>query len=227
MTTRAPDSSTTIVVGFDFSDPAHLALDAAFAWAAMHSTADIHAIAVLDETKRDATYQQADAFRDEVAAVLTTMVETHPAPGITAYPHARIGAPAECILNLAGEVRADLICVGSHGVTGLPRLVLGSVSETVLRGADCPVLAMRPTSYPAQTEPELSPEPPCPECVKAQLADDDADARCEVHAGSATTRSRYEYRKVARQQPIRHAAPAPNAPFGPRPSVVDDNGPHN
>lgn len=53
------------------------------------------------------------------------------------------GEPAAAIIRLAMELKADLIVLGTHGRTGLKRLLLGSVAEHVLRHAPCPVLAWR------------------------------------------------------------------------------------
>jgi len=53
------------------------------------------------------------------------------------------GDAATEILCTSREVQADLIVMGTHGRTGLGRLVMGSVAEQVLRGADCPVLTVR------------------------------------------------------------------------------------
>lgn len=53
------------------------------------------------------------------------------------------GSAAEEIVKLAKEVGADLIVMGTHGRTGLSRLLLGSVAEVVLRRAPCPVLTVR------------------------------------------------------------------------------------
>ena len=47
------------------------------------------------------------------------------------------------ILAQAGDSRADLVVIGSHGRGGVQRLVLGSVAEKVLRQATCPVLTIR------------------------------------------------------------------------------------
>ncbi|CAN5871520.1 hypothetical protein BH11MYX2_BH11MYX2_08540 [soil metagenome] len=63
------------------------------------------------------------------------------------YVHARIGHPANEILQIAEELGADLIMIGSHGKTGLERLVLGSVSERVVREAKCPVMVARAKRY--------------------------------------------------------------------------------
>lgn len=49
------------------------------------------------------------------------------------------------ILDLAGEWHADLIVLGSHGRKGLQRFMLGSVAESVARGAYCSVLIVRVT----------------------------------------------------------------------------------
>jgi nucleotide-binding universal stress UspA family protein len=53
------------------------------------------------------------------------------------------GDPAEEILRLLGPLRCDLVVMGSHGKTGLGRLLTGSVAEEVLRKADRPVLVVK------------------------------------------------------------------------------------
>ena len=45
-------------------------------------------------------------------------------------------------MKVAVEKQADLIVMGSHGRTGLKRLLLGSIAEEVLRHAPCPVLTL-------------------------------------------------------------------------------------
>ncbi len=67
--------------------------------------------------------------------------------GLVAVEHRlAVGNPAAEILRLAEEVKSDLIVLGTHGRTGLGRLVLGSVAERVLRGAACPVVTARASS---------------------------------------------------------------------------------
>jgi nucleotide-binding universal stress UspA family protein len=53
------------------------------------------------------------------------------------------GAPAVEILEAARQVQCDLIVLGTHGHTGLERLVMGSVAEEVMRKAKCPVLTVK------------------------------------------------------------------------------------
>jgi nucleotide-binding universal stress UspA family protein len=52
------------------------------------------------------------------------------------------GDPAERILEVARDEDVDLIVVGTHSRHGLPRIVMGSVAETVARGATVPVLTV-------------------------------------------------------------------------------------
>ncbi|HVB34577.1 MAG TPA: universal stress protein [Patescibacteria group bacterium] len=54
------------------------------------------------------------------------------------------GEPRTTIVDYAERVKADLIVLGSHGRRGLPRLLLGSVSEYVARHAGCSVEIVRP-----------------------------------------------------------------------------------
>lgn len=55
----------------------------------------------------------------------------------------RLGDPGNVIAQRAEELGAELVIVGSHGRTGLTRLVLGSVAERVTRLAHCPVLIVK------------------------------------------------------------------------------------
>lgn len=52
------------------------------------------------------------------------------------------GDAATEILRLAQEMHADLIVMGTHGRTGLARMLMGSVAEQVVRKAPCPVLTV-------------------------------------------------------------------------------------
>ena len=54
--------------------------------------------------------------------------------------------PAPAILRYAEEHAVDLIAVATHGQGGLPRLVVGSVADKVLRAATVPVLVVRPAT---------------------------------------------------------------------------------
>jgi nucleotide-binding universal stress UspA family protein len=68
------------------------------------------------------------------------------------------GNPAAEILRLAQETECDLIVLGTHGRTGIGRLLMGSVAEQIVREAPCPVITVKtphektsPTAKPAAT----------------------------------------------------------------------------
>jgi nucleotide-binding universal stress UspA family protein len=65
------------------------------------------------------------------------------AGGSVAEAHLRVGRPDEEITALAEEIGAGLIVIGSRGLGGLRRALLGSVSDAVVRHAHCPVLVVR------------------------------------------------------------------------------------
>lgn len=77
---------------------------------------------------------------------LRNFLKSHEQNGI--YPECviRVGMAADCILSLADEQTTSLIVMGTHGRRGFDRLMLGSVTEKVLRNAHCPVLAVRTPS---------------------------------------------------------------------------------
>jgi nucleotide-binding universal stress UspA family protein len=60
------------------------------------------------------------------------------------YEHRLLsGDPAEAIVQLAEEEHVEMIVMGTHGRTGLRRLLMGSVAEAVVRRAPCPVLTLK------------------------------------------------------------------------------------
>jgi nucleotide-binding universal stress UspA family protein len=69
------------------------------------------------------------------------------------------GDPARVIVEVARESQAGLIVMGTHGRTGLGRLLLRSVAERVLRNASCPVLTVKlplPAAEASQERPSLT-----------------------------------------------------------------------
>jgi nucleotide-binding universal stress UspA family protein len=87
-----------------------------------------------------------DAQRGLKAAVLEA--EKLGAPHVTSK--LLTGTPWEQIVRAAqSEPAVDLIVIGTHGRTGISRVLLGSVAELVVRHAPCPVLTVRPDNEPA------------------------------------------------------------------------------
>src|SRR5215210_8300895 len=66
------------------------------------------------------------------------------AGGTVAGTHLRMGTVDLEIVALAEELGADLIVMGSRGLGGVRRALMGSVSDSVVRHAHCPVLVVRP-----------------------------------------------------------------------------------
>jgi nucleotide-binding universal stress UspA family protein len=65
------------------------------------------------------------------------------AKGIDVSADVMIGMPAEVILQQAVDLDVSLLIMGSHGKTGLSRLLMGSVAEAVVRKAQVPVLIVK------------------------------------------------------------------------------------
>jgi nucleotide-binding universal stress UspA family protein len=64
--------------------------------------------------------------------------------GVTVKIEVRYGNPAEQIIRLADEIKADMVAMSTHGRSGVNRLAFGSVAEKVLRGGNTQVLLTRP-----------------------------------------------------------------------------------
>ena len=92
----------------------------------------------------------ADASRrqhDQLAREMTAELQ---ATGLRAEADRREGDAATEILAAASASNADLIVIGTHGRTGLARIVLGSVARNVLQHASCSVLVVREGSPQAE-----------------------------------------------------------------------------
>lgn len=140
-----------VVVAFDFSPSAEWALVRAVDVAARAPQHVLHVIAVLDERAgvfRGISYHDAEHVQNLVRERVTAAFSGRStASEVQFFVHARIGRPAEEILQVAREVGADLIFIGSHGKVGLERLLLGSTCERVVREAHCPVMVAREKTY--------------------------------------------------------------------------------
>jgi nucleotide-binding universal stress UspA family protein len=75
---------------------------------------------------------------------LAQLEKVRPAdPGVKVVHRLEEGDEAATILRVADEAKADLIVMGTHGRSGLSRLLAGSVAESVMRKAACPVLTIK------------------------------------------------------------------------------------
>jgi nucleotide-binding universal stress UspA family protein len=89
-----------------------------------------------------------EELNQDARRLLDTQVEQIEASGGTvARAYLRIGRPDEEIVTLADELGSGLIVTGSRGFGGLKRALMGSVSDSVVRHAHCPVLVVRKGDY--------------------------------------------------------------------------------
>lgn len=135
-----------IVVAYDFSETAELALQRAVELVCRAPNHFLHFITVIDP---EHDYRHAEQVQQLLVMRLERIFgERRPELQTQYFVHARIGEPVAEILGVASEVGADMIVIGSHGRTGLRRLIHGSVSEMVVRRALCPVIVAREKGYP-------------------------------------------------------------------------------
>lgn len=131
-----------ILVPLDFSGKSRQALSYAVPIAQKFS-ARITLLHVLPPPDKKARPDQVAArkaraerrMRDTMAALLP--------PSLPAEPIVKTGEPAREILALAASQNIDLIAIATEGATGIRRLIKGSTTDTVLRGAPCPVLTVQ------------------------------------------------------------------------------------
>jgi nucleotide-binding universal stress UspA family protein len=182
-----------IVVAYDFSDSARLALEEALRMALHNAPAELHLATVLDSDhaamipsaqRHSSLVQIADNLRERLGCAgrdaLAGIQAKQRGFVLPTLAHVRIGPIAEQIAALAAEIEAQVVVLGTHGRKGLPRLLLGSVAEKIVRLAPCPVLVVRPRDFSRlPAGPAL--EPACPDCVAARTATQGATWWCEAH----------------------------------------------
>jgi nucleotide-binding universal stress UspA family protein len=83
--------------------------------------------------------------REDVNATLKEAEEQIKEDGVPVEIFARQGDPADAILDVAEEQKADLIIVGNKGMSGAKRFLLGSVPNKVSHHAPCSVMIIRTT----------------------------------------------------------------------------------
>ena len=190
----SPSQRYVIVVGVDFSSTGDLAFERALELGAARPNAEIHAVNVVrtfgagvqlelpgspgytSMSLAEAAAQLRD-FAQQRARTFFASADRDPNNMPRLVTHIRLDAPADEIAQLAADVGADLVIVGTHGRRGLSRVLMGSVAEGVVRMAPCTVLVARPKA--ATKVPSI--EPPCPECVKVRIETKGEEFWCEQH----------------------------------------------
>jgi len=85
-------------------------------------------------------YENAEEAAEEIFETAREMAEEYGKDIDTAT---EVGQPARTITDYAEDEAFDQIVIGSHGRSGVTRILLGSVAETVVRRAPCPVTVVR------------------------------------------------------------------------------------
>ena len=154
--------ASKILVPTDFSAPALGALDHA-ASLAKADGATLHLVHAVDRVhfsknlaKEYANAANIDQLLEKETAAATAKLEKLAAPlrrkKLKVEVSAHAGEPAKEILRAAKRTKADLVVMGTHGHTGLMRLLMGSVAEKVVREAPCPVITLRAKSGRARKQ---------------------------------------------------------------------------
>jgi nucleotide-binding universal stress UspA family protein len=194
----------TIVVGIDFSDVSSGALEQAIELGSRRPDAEIHVLYVdnhVDDRFRIGTGGNASDSVGALERVESSAIQSidkmekklgGPCPLRRLVSHFRVGLPADQIVQLAVDLDADLVVVGTHGRKGVARLVLGSTAERVLRLSRCPVFVVRPKDHEdAGAVPEI--EPPCPQCVAKRAQTGGAQLWCARHSEHHVRPHKYSY----------------------------------
>jgi nucleotide-binding universal stress UspA family protein len=139
-----------IMVPLDGSMLAEAALSTACDFAARDGATIslLRAAEAMSRPGADAVEAQVTAIR-EAEEYLAAVVRRLADKGITRVePHVWYGPAAAAIVEAASAQKADLVVMCTHGRSGLGRLVLGSVAESVLRGTTTPILIVRADRAP-------------------------------------------------------------------------------
>lgn len=199
-----------VLVGMDYSEAAGLALTRALELVKKApERSEVHVVNVVPTPHPDpnramgefSTPEQASALRHGMAKLqnavdeqlASAVADRSMAPGALAVPvfsHVRmVDEPAMGIVQLAIDLGASLIIVGSCSESGLGRLFLGSVAEATVRDAYCEVLVV-----PApDSRDEGKYTPPCPDCLAARTAAPRQVLWCAKHAHDTGHRLSYQH----------------------------------
>jgi nucleotide-binding universal stress UspA family protein len=144
-----------ILVPVDFSENSRIALDWAMSFADKLDAKVIlfHALDMPAELKERAERHKLlnkDAqkrVKEEAGKYLLAFADKYDEDRISVAPEIAEGKPFVEIIKAARNYDVDLIVMGTHGRTGLQKMLIGSVAEKVVRKAPCPVLTVKHPDY--------------------------------------------------------------------------------
>lgn len=137
-----------ILFATDFSPASETALQ--YATALARDSAALLLIAHVEEMPMpyaggEMYFAQPEYPNPEIKKMLQAVV---PPDKSVRYEHRLVmGTAADDVVRVAEEEGADLIVIGTHGRTGLMRVLMGSVAESIMRLAKCPVLTVKQAAH--------------------------------------------------------------------------------
>ena len=194
-----------VLVASDLSDVSRPAVTRALEIANQRPASIVHAVYVAPLREASVLPAESDASSDGVLSEAARKLKAFIEPELKSFPiqgklsvervvaHVRVGKPAQEIVQLATDLEADEIVVGTHGRQGVARALLGSVAELVLRTAPCSVLAVRPKGQVSASQPAPSFTPPCAVCVEVRAASGGTRLWCDQHSEQHGRRHTYHY----------------------------------
>jgi nucleotide-binding universal stress UspA family protein len=144
------DNHRCLVMGFDYSEGAEIALDHALSLVGCLPAGTLHVVWVLPTTASEArNLPEATRRLRAYVASRVRFSSNRLGPravygGVQIHVHVLVGSPAPILNDVAFREGAHLLVLGCHGRAGLERVVLGCVAADVLATAPCPVVVARP-----------------------------------------------------------------------------------
>ena len=150
----------SIVVGTDLSETAQQAVQNAAAIAkafgatlhiatvfkpAMTSTVAASSLEAMAYGGAEFLQEAESKIADEVESALGRLAKELTNDGVNVKTHGMAGDPADALVDIAEDVKADLIVVGNRGMGGVKRFVLGSVPNKISHHSPCSVLIVHTT----------------------------------------------------------------------------------
>jgi nucleotide-binding universal stress UspA family protein len=158
-----------IVIALDGSEYSEIVLEHALDQAARHDTPDLHILTVVEKDSdllpiktwlATCVLEGLDTFRSDRPDWRTRL-------------HVRAGRADEEIVNLAGEIDADLLVIGRYGLHHRR----GSTADRVVASVECPTLVVGLAGH------TIDPQPQCVYCVATREESDGERWFCATHAG--------------------------------------------
>jgi len=144
------DERKKILIPVDFSQPSKKALAWAFEYA-QKVPVQLHVLHVVEKHLQfsdlsagmDALKAELEEIRTEAEAQLAQLAGAQRDSVGQVRQHVATGKPADEIVRVADELDVDMIVMGTHGLTGVERVIIGSVAEKVVRRAHCTVVTVK------------------------------------------------------------------------------------